>query len=193
MSRKGFILIEVLIAAGLIAIVGGSLYMGFMQAVKIDKTIREVSALNNPFKLFWMEAGKDLRNTVSLREEKFIGSQDEITFPVLKSPYQLLRVHYVVKDGKLIRSEENLPEKFVKDNPGQKILINDIECIRFQYAYLDEEEQLVYQTFWTEEPYFGIPRAIKIDIKLLNREKTFTRLIPIPQGQWGHMAEAGTK
>jgi hypothetical protein len=56
------------------------------------------------------------------------------------------------------------------------------EKIEFQYAYLDEDERLVFKSNWPEEPYMGIPRAIKMNIKLKNKEAIFSRLVSLPQG-----------
>ena len=95
-------------------------------------------------------------------------------------------MRYFVKDSCLFRSETALPEKFAKDCPAEKTLLKSIERIRFQYAYLDEEE-LVFKTVWAEEPYFGIPIALKMDIKLKNGERTFSKLVSIPQGRWGRV------
>jgi hypothetical protein len=38
-----------------------------------------------------------------------------------------------------------------------------------------------------QEPYFGIPKAVRMEVKIKGSEKMFTRLIHIPQGRWGHV------
>ena len=182
---------EVLVASTLLSLAGSGVYAAFAQAVKIEKTIRVTDALYDPLKIFWMRAGKDLRNTVSLRGYRFIGKQDEMKFPILSEASQLSQVHYFLKDGNLLRTEEKLPGEFIKTSPASRVLLTNIEHVRFEYAYLDEEERLVFKPIWMEEPYFGIPKSVRITVKPKNSEKVFSRLMSIPQGRWGHVLMEG--
>ena len=187
-KQKGYILIELLVAATLLSFAGGSLYSGFSQAVKIERKIRTEDALYDPVKIFWMKAEKDLRNAVSLRGYRFSGKQDEMIFPLLGEAERLSEIRYFIKDADLLRAEEVLPNKFVKGSQAIGILLKGVESVGFEYAYLDEEERLEFKPIWMEEPYFGIPKAIQITVKMKNSEKVFSRLISVPQGRWGHVA-----
>ena len=187
MNRRAFVLIELLVATSLMTIAGVGLYSGLSQAVKMDRTIKKASALYDPFKILWLRADKDLRNILVLRDYKFMGKQDEMMFPILDGSDQILHVRYFLKEGDLLRSEEALPERFVKQPLKQNVLLKGIERIKFEYAYLDEEERLILKPIWMEEPYFGIPKAIRVEVKLKNSEKIFSRLVSIPQGRWGHV------
>lgn len=195
MNRKGFILIEMVAASLLFSIAGTGLYGAFANAMKINRTIRETSAVYSPLKILWMRAGRDLRNTAVLRDYPFLGKQQEMKFAILSEPDQLVAVRYFVKRGKLIRAETKLPEKFVKERGRETLLMEDIEKIKFEYAYLDEEENLFFKPVWMEEPYFGIPKAVRIEVKRRGSGKEFMRLFSLPQGQWGHVAisEGATK
>ncbi len=179
---------ELLVASALMSIAGAGLYTGLAQAVKMDRMIKNTSALYDPLKILWLRASKDLRNTVSLRDDKFMGKQNEMIFPILNESFQVSRVRYFIKEGNLLRSEEKLPEGFIKQSPRQSVYLKDIERVQFEYAYLDEDERLVFKSIWMEEPYFGIPRAVRMEVKLKSSDKVFSRLIPIPQGRWGHLA-----
>ena len=187
MNGRGFILIELLVASALMSIAGTGLYTGLSQAVKMGRMIKSTSALYDPFKILWLRASRDLRNTVSLRDYKFMGKQDEMTFAILNESNQISLIHYFTKEGNLLRSEEKLPERFVKEPLRPSIYLKGIERIKFEYAYLDEEERLVLKPIWMEEPYFGIPKAVRMEVKLKNSPNVFSRLIPIPQGRWGHV------
>ncbi len=184
---RGFILVELLVASALMSIAGAGLYTGMSQALKIDRTVKTASALHDPFKILWLRANKDLRNVISLRDYKFIGKQDETIFATLSESNQISRIHYFVKDKNLLRSEEKLPERFVKEMIHRNVYLKDVEKIKFEYAYLDEDERLVFKPIWMEEPYFGIPKAVRMEIKLKDSAKVFSRLISIPQGKWGHI------
>ena len=187
MNKRGFVLIELLVASTLLSIAGAGLYGGLSQAVKIDTNIKNTSALYDPIKILWLRADKDLRNTLTLRDYKFVGKQDEMAFPILNESGQILRVHYFVKQGELLRTEEKLPEKFVKEPLKESVLLKNVDRIKFEYVYLDEEERLILKPIWIEEPYFGIPKAVRVEVKLKNSQKVFSRLISIPQGRWGHV------
>ena len=187
MNRKGFILIELLVATSLMSIAGAGLYNGFSQAMKMDKAIHNTDVLYDSFKILWLQADKDLRNALSLRDYKFVGKQDEMSFPILNQSDQILRIRYFLKEKDLLRSEEALPGRFVKETLRQDVLLKGVERVKFEYAYLDEEERLVLKPIWVEEPYFGIPKAVRMEIKLKSNPKIFSRLISIPQGRWGHV------
>ncbi len=193
MKQKGYILLEVLVASTLLSLAGSSFYAGLSQAVKMERAVRTMDALYDPFKILWMRSTKDLRNMVPLRDHRFKGDEDEMEFPMLGEALQLFSIQYFVKDGNLIRTQEDLPKKFVKDSPVESVFLKNIEWARFEYAYLDEEERLVFKPEWPEEPYFGLPKAVKMTVKLKNGGKVFSRLISVPQGRWGHVAEEEAK
>ena len=192
MNRKGYFLMEALVASALLSLASAGIFTGWMQAVKIERNVRETNALYDPFKILWMRASKDLRNTVSLREFLFVGKQEEAIFPV-HGPSGVSLIRYFMKDGQLFRSERALPEKLVRERPHEEVLMKGIEHLKFEYMYLDEEERAVFKPIWMEEPYFGIPKAIKIQIQLKNSAKLFSKLVSIPQGQWGHIVTSEAK
>ena len=194
MNVRGYLLIELLVASTLLSLAGSGLYTGLSQGLKIERMIRKQDTLYGPLRICWLKVEKDLRNTVSLKDYPVLAKQDEMFFPAgliekNKTSVQLylLHIHYFLKDGNLIRSEEKLPKAFVHEDPARRVLLKNVESVRFQYAYLDEKEQLVFKSFWLEELYFGIPKAIKIEIKFKEESKSFTRIIAIPQGRWGHV------
>ena len=182
----GYALIEVLVASVLLSVAGTGLYSGLIQGIKAEQTIRQSNAVYGPLRIAWFKTFKDLRNAVTLRDYKFTGKQDEVSFPILGDSNKLYQVRYFWKEGNLIRTEKEIPEAFVSQGETERTVLKDIERLQFQYAYLDAEEKLVFQPFYIEEPYFGIPKAVKIEIKLRKSEKTFSRLIAIPQGRWAH-------
>ena len=122
-----------------------------------------------------------------LRGYPFQGKQDEMVFATRTTG--LFQVRYFLKRGNLTYTEKTLPETGSRSSPEEKILVKEVESIRFEYAYLDEEERLVFKPVWLEEPYFGIPRAVKIEVKLKEGGGNFSRLIAIPQGSWGRVTD----
>lgn len=189
MKRQGYILVEVLVASTLISIAGAGLYSGFSKAMTLTSRVHETDALYDPLKILYFRAGKDLRNMVSLRDYPFTGKQDAMTFPSAITDGQLTQIRYFVKDKTLMRSEESLPQGFVKKEPVAKIIFSNLKDVRFEYAYLDEEENLVFKPIWIEEPYFGIPKAVRLQIKTKKGDLVFLRLFSVPQGRFGHVVD----
>lgn len=188
-TKTGFALMEVLVASVLLSLAGSGVYRGFLQAVTIERRLHETAAVYDPLKLLWMQAEKDLRNSVALRGYRFLGKRGEMSFPVLGISSEVCRIRYFMKEGRLYRSQEKLPEKFIKDRPLESMLLKGIEGVEFEYAYLNGEEALFFKPVWTEEPYFGIPKAVLIRIRLKEGRTVHSRLVAIPQGRWGHLAE----
>ena len=185
MKRRGYVLVEVLLAVSLLMIAGAGVTAGLAQGIRAERKIRKIDALYDPFKFLWLGAAKDLRNALALRDCKFAGEADRIEFATYANA-RLARVRYFTEGDRLVRSEEGLPEKFVKERPARQVLLTGVEKVEFQFAYLDEETGLVFKSVWPDEPYWGIPKAVKLNVKLKDNPKVFSRLIPIPQGRWGH-------
>lgn len=191
----GFALIEVLVAAALLAVVGTSVYMGIAQAVRANRAIRETNALHDPLKLLWMRLGKDLKSSVAVRNYPFVGKTEASEFVVRRAAGRpgetdvtpvLAAVRYSLKDGSLMRSERRIPKELTASDASAKAVLNGVQAVRFSYAYLDEEEKSAFESSWPEEPYYGIPKAVRVDIRLKKSDRTFSRIFLIPQGKWGH-------
>lgn len=191
---RGYVLIEVLVASVLLSIAGSGLYTGLLEGIKANRMVRESDAVYDPLRKCWMRMEKDLQNSLYLREVIFTGKEEEMSFPVLvikeekgEKRSELRAIRYFVKNGTLIRSEQKLSNHLVSENPVERVLLKGMKSLKFQYAYLDEEEKLQFQPFWVEEPYFGIPKAVRVDVK--DDSVSFSKLIAIPQGKWGRLHE----
>ena len=192
MSRKGYVLIEVLVASVLLSLAVTGLYTGMMEGSRAQRVIQETNQIYDPLRNFWRRLEKDLKNSVYLRDEAYIGKRDEMIFSVIQMKnendnkhFELRKIQYFVEDGVLKRSDSEISNRLVKEKTKEKIALKGFDQIKFQYAYLDEEEKLLFDPFWLEEPYFGIPKAVKIELTI--RGFSFSKLISIPQGRWGHI------
>lgn len=190
--KRGYVFIEVLVASALLSLAGTGLYAGLMQGLKAERVIRGISQTNLPLRIFWKRLEKDLRNSVSLRDTVYVGKKDEMSFPVAvkrldkgKSYLELRKIRYFVKDGVLKRRDEELSTRLAKEKPNERVVLKSARELEFQYAYLDEKEKLLFRPFWLEEPYFGIPIAVKVEVKLNGRE--YSKLVSVPHGRWGRV------
>lgn len=185
MNQRGFMLIEMLVASMLLSIAGAGLYTGLVQAIKTDQRIRHEDKLYDPVRIFQLKIEKDLRNAVILRDDRFQGKEQKIQFTILKQ-MKLYEISYEMKHKNLVRSEREITTHLVKEDPKERVTLKDANEVKFLYSYLDEEDKLAWQEFWIEEPYFGIPRAVKVEWKQAG--ESFSKLISIPQGKWGRIA-----
>lgn len=191
--QKGFVLIELLVAMILFALAGSMLSFSFIQGLKTNQRIHEGFKSHDPLRLTFIQLERDLRNSVSLVDHPFTGKKGELKFPSLlpeeskegKKVTQLYLVHYFLKESRLIRSQAKLSSKLTNEEVKEKILIKELKSLEFEYPYQDEESNEVSESFWLDEPYFGIPRSVKL--KILSREVNLEKIVSIPQGKMGHL------
>ncbi len=184
MKQKGYVLIELLTAAVLFSLAGSGLYTSFMQGVKADKKLRQFNSAYLPVESFGIKIEKDLRNAAELRGFEFQGKKGELIFPVFQIN-SLSRIRYFSKGGNLHRLEEKIPKGFSAAAPEDRMLLRGIESFEIHYAYLDESDRLQFFPIWAEEPYRGIPKAVRIKVKLNGRDEVWTKFVSIPRGKWG--------
>lgn len=192
-SPKGFILIEFLVATTLFSLAGSGLYTGFLQGIKAHQKIEESFQTYDPFRILFLRLEEDLRNTVTLKDYPFKGQSEEIEFPLLlteekakgEKEKKLLIVRYFLKDQDLIRTEEELTHKLVKEKPKQRLLFKNIKSLEFRFPYEDQEEKRTFESFWLEEPYQGIPRGVRINLQ--TPKAALTKTVSLPQGKIGHL------
>lgn len=185
--QKGFLLLEMLVAALLFSLFSAQISSGFIQTLKAYARLCQDFEQNDPLRIFFLRIEKDLRNSVSLKEYPFQGSAAEIKFPV-RLEEKLFRVRYFQKDHSLIRSLQALRPGLNQSPPREAAVLKKVESVRFQFSYRDEKEKLIFEPFWIEEPYRGIPRAVKIQIQISKKtgeEGPFLKCISILQGHYG--------
>ena len=98
---------------------------------------------------------------------------------------ELRTVRYWIKNHAVRRFEQELSNRLVKELAEERVVLPGIDDLRFEFAYLDTDENLFFKPFWLDEPYFGIPKGIEVHLTF--RGKKFSKLISIPQGRWGRM------
>ncbi len=192
-KKNGYVLIEVLVASVLLGLISSGLCFGLLQCVKTDQRIRSMNKAYMPVESLWARLEKDLRNSVYLRQVLYEGRQNEMSFPTVinrrdagEAYSELYKIKYFIQSGNLIRSEQKLSNSLAKSEPRERSVLKNIENLKFQYAYLDERDELIFKPVWLEEPYLGIPIAVKLELKMKDLE-SFSKLIWVPQGRWGHL------
>ncbi len=176
-SKKGVTLIELIVALALFAVaaplVGRAFYQGVHATAKVRVSIDKRRGEDRIFS----KIETDLRNALPLSTMPFEGASDHFAFPVGGI---LKRVRYEAKDGSLIRFEED------PIDPGavsETLLAEGIESFTAEYAYLDKAGKTFFSPYWTEEPYPGLPRAVRV--RVVQKGDTKELLVSLPQGHFG--------
>lgn len=193
----GYVLVELLTAVLLFTAAAGVLYTGFMQGLYAYRRIQSGHKLYDSPRLFFLRMEEDLRNMVMLRDYPFQGKPDELEFPALlpgpekegENALRLVQVHYYRKDLRLIREEREL----TPDGPGVRVktkeVLKDLERLAFGFPYQDTSGERRFESFWIEDPYPGLPRAVQVSVKQPGFEVLKT--VSIPQGFFARPAEHG--
>ena len=190
LRTRGFVLVELLVALTLLSLAGTGMWLGFMQCLHAQQRIESNHRSQDPVRIFFLRLEKDLRNAVYLKDHKFHGNKESISFPVLQQGEggrKLLKVSYYKKNQSVVRSVQRLSSQLVKEHPKEVVLIDSVSRFEFAFPYANADERVEYQGFWFEEPYFGIPRSV--EIKITGNANAFDKLVSIPQGKWGHLPE----
>ena len=191
MTQQGFFLLEMLAALLLVSLAAGGLAVGFVQILKCQKRIEGSFKNDDQLRILSLRLEKDARNAVYAAGHPFRGKKQEISFPAFEnvaSAPKLVMVRYFFKDHELIRSIRELSPKLEKPEAVERIVLKNIRTLEFKFPYLGKEDEIAYESFWPEEPYYGVPRVIRLDLMPDDGGRPlFSKLISIPQGKWGHL------
>ena len=199
--NTAFTFIELLIALTIFSIIAASIYYTLNAGIKVWQRGNILIEENQRMRIFFDMISKDMINIVSFSGIPSEWAEESISFHTIidvssaAKPHRELvrRIYYFdaqkseLKRGRVIQKED-FDEKYV----DEKVLLDNLEDISFEYAYESGEE---YE--WKDEWEFGdedegediIPRGVKIKVKLKNgaedKEKTFEKIVFIPIGELG--------
>lgn len=135
--------------------------------------------------MFFLTIERDLRNAVVYEPFPFNGKEDRLEFPAYTlsrgkdgGGEKMLKIGYFFQNKKLIRSEDQ----------ASKPVLSGVKDVRFEYPYEQGAEAMAFLPFWLDEPYQGIPKAVKVRIELANGV-CFSKVISIPAGRLGILPE----
>lgn len=183
--KKGFLLIELLVALSLFGMVSLGLTQTFLLGIQAEKTIRANFEAINPIRLVFIRLEKDLRNAVRLHDFPFSGSQSTIQFvsnTVGPEGKGLYLIRYRIQGKKLLRSARFL-DSGRKQRAHEKVVFRFEKSFEWSFAYTDTDQKIFYQPSWEVEPYGGLPRALKVSFNL--EGKSLHKVISMAQGKLG--------
>lgn len=177
-ERNGFTLIEGLVALAMAAMFLMVFSSTLLSVTRAGKEISSHLFRYRYLRPFFLMLEKDLRNMVEVTSVPFQGQEEECAFITFREQ-SLVKVSYRWKGEGLVREGEE---------EDRKELIPQVKKFRLEYAYRDlEKGGVVFLPFWLEDPYPGLPGAVKVSVEVRDKEGplSFSKVILIPQGEWG--------
>ena len=198
--KYGFTLIELVLVAAILVVIGLAVYGTFANGISIWKQVTEESATED-VNLFFEKISFELRNSFKLTDLRFQGNRGKVSFPALVKykdkgglRNSIGRVSYYLdrKKKALIRKEEDYSEVFRKKKGSTQILFENIDSLQFKYYIYDEQrKKYSWVTSWQEEDEtFGIqveeslPLIVRIEIGISKdkEEQIFVKTVQMPTG-----------
>lgn len=180
-TKSGFTVVELLTVLFISALMLITFSTVLISAVKAAARAKANFSKYQLLRIFFLTIEKDLRNTVVYDPFPFKGKEDRLEFPAYTlsrgkdgGEEKILTIGYFFQNEKLIRSQEQV----------SKPVLRGVKAVHFGYPYEQEAGPMTFLPFWLDEPYQGIPKAVKVSLELMNGV-CFSKVISIPIGRPG--------
>ncbi len=196
--KHGFTLIELVLVASIVVIIGLAVYGTFANGINIWKRITQESDVED-VSLFFEKISYDLHNSFKMTGMRFRGGKREASFPVRikekgKNGIQgsIGEVTYSLdrKRKALIRQEVNYSEAYHKKKGPARVLVNNIRSLEFRYfTYDSNEKKYKWSSHWQQrDDPFGIkkeealPLIVKIEVGIQEGKdiNKFVKTVDVP-------------
>lgn len=192
MNRKGFTLVEILIAAALVPFIAMALYSNFSAGSRLWGTLRK----NMPAEqadIFFYKAAGDLESAFKTALSAFEGGDSKVSFasfsgldPDFGGPDGIARVSYFLDRRKnlILRETQNASEIF-RSKPGLEQAVF-MEAGSFHIEYFGEDP-LTHRFAWTDEwrrEDGSLPAAVRfaVESNASGKKVLWTRTFHVPSG-----------
>jgi prepilin-type N-terminal cleavage/methylation domain-containing protein len=194
-NKKGFTLIEILIAISMVSVILTSLYVSVQSG--LAAYIKNESHLNYNWEkdVTLHQLTADLLGTIPYSKQAFTGTSNAIEFPARLRQYTpkgvtegLYVVKYQVRNNTLVRSERPLSESSLKKtHTTEESLLKDLSAqsgFKFLYMKVEKDQEIFkWEKSWSNKPYVGLPSGIRVFLKDIQSDGVTTqRDILIPHG-----------
>lgn len=185
-NAKGFTLVEVILSAVLVALLGGAIYLTLSQGVRIWNR----AAKNRPEIDIYMGFEKltdDLRNALKYSTGKFKGSIDSLEFYTQNSTSGVpgpMQVSYLFDRNKKQVKRTKLDYRQILNTvqtPSEEVIMQGITDATFSYYFSDRSMVGSWKNFWDT---LCIPEAVRVSVsyKDQNQLRKATRTVIVPVG-----------
>jgi len=193
-KEAGFTLIEVLLAASLVAFIGIAIYTCLNSGIQTMKRLTRPLAEEDRA-LFFEKIKQELGNAFPYSSIRFEGNEERFSFPTrVKAPEELggelgigeVIYSYHSGENAFMRQQFNLNQVYEDDGDKPVAIMKNILSLRFlYYFYAKEDQQYVWLEEWDPDENEGaLPLAVRMEFKIDdgNKQQFITRTISIPVG-----------
>lgn len=188
--KKGFTLVELLIALVVFSVSALMLPGAYRQTVKVFKEVKHAVTNAKEHKRLFEYMQKDLQNMVPFKDYPFEGREDSMRFVSLAdkqksdgSVRQPYLISYSIESGQIIRESLELTTSLRKVI-HTRILAKDIESFTIYYPYRDIDAPDYFETEWQDKTARKLPRVLKAKLKFTTSNQIYERWVGIEQGTW---------
>ena len=208
--KDGFTLVELLLVAAILAVVGMVVYGTFVRGVNIWSRVSQPDAAED-VSLFFKNIAYDLRNSFKMTGMAFRGAKTAVSFPTRIKRHNkggvgdsIGEVAYSFdrRNKELHKSQSSYSEVYRKKPGRKRTLAKGISSLRFEY-FIYDPKQMKYSwvSKWQEEDGpFGeekeenLPLIVKIEVGIPKGhfDQKFVKTVPIPSACcWPFIDEEG--
>lgn len=198
-ANQAFTLIELMIAASLIGLIGLAILVTFAGGFRVYDRVQSYGATQAEVFLSLEEMEKNLRNTFPLSTIGFEGGSQRIAFPAVIETLKTVedeqfavpsvgKFVYYLDDGdeetKTLKSEQQNYSQAGGQvtTSGEEQTLASVKDVKFSYYSLDEAGQKnIWKDAWSKEEE-DLPKAVKIELTFNDgsRDVVLVRAVWIP-------------
>lgn len=164
-----FTLVEMIIALSLFAVIAIAAYGSFRSGFVAYQRIEAKLGKDHELQMLLWQINQDLRGALYYAPIPFEGRSDALRFPARLVRYEdrtpredVYQVTYEFRDRELRRSEKKLRKRFRDSGDEDKEKLLRFESWKFQFAYQDKSGDVVWKNEWSDKPYLGLPKGIRL-------------------------------
>ena len=184
--KKGFVLIELLIAASLSLIIAISVFSVFANGLNIWKKSIDYNLYETKTHIALKKFSRDLHNAVMFSAISFEGKEEEISFPSVFDNNIVRTTYFFDKaTNTLSFYRESYPDLLQYDKQRRpSLLVSNVVSVKFNYSYLDESKKsYIWNNVWDMDGIGAFPHAVRIELMCKSKSKgemIFHKIILIP-------------
>ena len=192
--KKGFTLLEMLVAIAIFAVVSGIAYTSLNQTVKIGNRVSEADRRLSELQFAlayinqdWMQVSpRKIRNQYGDSENQVVLADNSISFTrsgwsnlLQHKRSELQRVQYRLIDKKLVRQHWRSLDQGIGEEPLTAVLLSAVDSIEIQF--INVEDRTIDS--WPDEVTQGLGRPIALLLTIiLDDFGEIRRILEIPDG-----------
>ena len=184
----GFTLMELLVAAVLMSVVGGAILASFGGGIRVFDKVRDFGTIRSRVALALEVMERRIRDGVRFDPVGFEGASDTMAFAVTRERLvgerlerRLARQRYYrdAATGELVSAWIDYP--FESSDEEHQETLAEIEGLRFEYAYKEGDAQ-GYQWKDAWDPTDGRPVAVRLEVRFKDKGgiRSVERVVVIP-------------